>query len=77
MGHSITINLSDNTWEDLLRAGRDRNQTPEIVAEQLLSDLVADPLLSLAGCVEYAPDDLSERHDEYIGAAIYSEQDRG
>jgi hypothetical protein len=77
MGHSITLNLPEKTWQDLLRAGRDRQQAPEAVAEQLLADAVSDPLMSLFGSLEYPVSDISERHDEYIGAGIRSEQDRG
>ena len=75
MGHSITINLSDKTWQDLLRAGRDRNQPPETVAEQLLSDLVADPLMRLPGCIESPITDLSERLDEYLGLELLATHD--
>lgn len=77
MGHSITINLSDKAWQDLLRAGQDRNEAPEAVAEKLLSDVISDPLMSLFGSLEYSSADISERHDEYIGAGIHAEQDRG
>ena len=76
MGHSITLNLPDKAWQDLLRAGRERNQAPEIVAEALLSDVIADPLMSLFGSLEYSRSDISERHDEYIGAGIRAEQGR-
>ncbi len=76
MGHSITLNLPEKAWQDLLRAGRDRNQPPEAVAEQLLADAVSDPLMSLFGSLEYHTSDISERHDEYIGAGIRAEQDR-
>ena len=76
MGHSITLNLPDKAWQDLLRAGRERNETPETVAEKLLSDAISDPLMSLFGCLEYSGSDISERHDEYIGAGIHAEQGR-
>lgn len=73
MGHPITLNLPEQAWQDLLRAGRERNEDPAAVAQQLLADAVADPVLRLAGCLSFPPGDLSERHDEYIGAAIYAE----
>ncbi len=76
MGHSITLNLTEKVWQDLLRAGRERNQAPEIAAEALLSDVIADPLISLFGSLEYSRSDISERHDEYIGAGIRAEQGR-
>jgi hypothetical protein len=75
MGHSITLNLPEEAWENLLRAGRERRQDPEAVAESLLSDAVSDPLMSLFGCVEHKTSDISERHDEYIGIGIRTEQD--
>ena len=70
MGHSITLNLPDKAWQDLLPSGRDRNQAPEAVAEQLLADIVADPLLRLSGCFESDITDLAERHDHYIGEGV-------
>jgi hypothetical protein len=76
MGHSITLNLPDDAWQNLLRASRDRNETPEMAAEKLLSEAVSDPLMSLSGCLEYSRADISERHDEYIGAGILAELDR-
>jgi hypothetical protein len=77
MGHSITLNLPERAWQDLLRAGRERNEPPEAVAESLLSDAVSDPLMSLFGSLEYTSPDVSEKHDDYIGAGIRAEQDRG
>lgn len=77
MSHSITLNLPEEAWLDLLRAGRDRNQEPEAVAEQLLCDAVSDPLMSLFGSLEYSSSDLSDRHDEYLASGIHAEQDRG
>ncbi len=76
MGHSITLNLPEKAWEDILRAGRERNEAPEAVAETLLSDAVSDPLMSLFGCLEHSTSDVAERHDEYIGLGIRAEQDR-
>ena len=77
MGHSITLNLPDKVWQDLLRAGHDRNQSPETAAEALLAAAITDPLMSLFGSLEYSSSDISERHDEYIGAGIRAEQGRG
>ena len=76
MVNTITINLSDKAWADLLRAGRDRHEAPEKVAEQLLSDVVSDPLLSLSGVIESAETDISAHHDQYLGSGIYAEQGR-
>jgi hypothetical protein len=75
MGHSITLSLPEKAWQDLLRAGRERNEAPEVVAEQLLSEVISDPLISLFGSLEYHTPDVGERHDEYIGAGIHAEQD--
>jgi len=77
MGHSITLNLPEKAWQDLLRAGVERNEAPEAVAETLLSDAVSDPLMSLFGCLEYSSSDIAERHDDYIGLSIRAEQDQG
>ena len=76
MGHTLTLNLPDNAWQDLLRASHDRNEPPEVVAEKLLSEAVSDPLMSLFGCLEYSSSDIGERHDEYIGQSILDEAER-
>ena len=76
MGHTITLNLPEDAWQGLVRAGRDRSQTPETVATQILSGVVSDPLISLFGCLEFSASGLSERHDDYIGAGIRAESGR-
>ncbi len=70
------MNLPDKAWQDLLRAGHERNESPETVAEKLLADVVSDPLMSLFGSLEYSSPDISERHDEYVGLGIRAEQGR-
>ena len=65
MGHTITLTLPDKTWEDLLRAGRDRNEPLETVAGKLLSDIVSDPFMSLSGCLEYLNSD-AERLGDFL-----------
>jgi hypothetical protein len=74
--HLITLNLSDEAWSALLRASQGRQEAPEIVATKILSTATADPLLSLFGCLSYPKGDISDNHDEYLGAAILGNQDR-
>ena len=45
----------------------DDGQAEETMAEN------PDPLLALAGTLEYKATDLSERHDEYIGQTLLTE----
>ena len=74
MGHALTIHLEDDAYSRLVHAGRTRGQSIETVASGLVDDSLADPLLSLSGCLEFSRPDVGERHDEYAGAAILSEQ---
>ncbi len=76
VAHSITLNLSDEAWEDLIEASAFRHQSPEKVAEILLSDVVSDRLMRLASCLEFPNGDVGARHDEYIGASILAESER-
>ncbi len=62
MADSITLNLSEEAWQDLLRAASARGESPEAAAEALLSDRISGPHLSLAGCIPDEDGDLAERH---------------
>jgi hypothetical protein len=75
MSHMVTLNLSDEAYDELLRAARDRDQSPESVASRILDDSLSDPLLRLSGCIESPVTDLSERHDEYLGQELLATHD--
>lgn len=76
MGHSITIDLSDEAYKELVAIADRKSQVPELVASEILNDLLPDPLLKLAGTIDSPVRDVAERHDEYIGEGIYAEFSR-
>jgi len=75
MSHTLTLNLTDEAYNELLRAARERDQSPESVASRLLDSSLSDPLLRLSGCIESPITDLSERHDEYLGRELLDTHD--
>jgi hypothetical protein len=75
MSHTLTLNLSDETYDELLRAARVREQSPESVASRLLGSSLSDPLLRLSGCIDSPVTDVAERHDEYLGRELLNTHD--
>lgn len=77
MGHAVTLELSEEVYQHLLKWAQQEGRTPEAVAAEYLTNVVLriarDPLLQLAGSVESEVTDASERHDEYIGQALFKE----
>jgi hypothetical protein len=76
MSHKLTLELPDEAYESLVQAGQEKGESPETVASQVLTIRFTDPLVKLFGALEYVRDDISERHDEYIGKGILDEPDR-
>ena len=74
MAKILTLELSDNIYEVLLKTSTQIGQTPEQIiiewVETKIKQTVQDPLLQLAGIFEANITDVSERHDEYIGAGL-------
>jgi len=81
MAKTLTLELADNIYEVLLKTSAQIGQTPEQIiiewVESKIKQTVQDPLLQLAGIFplrgrsnEADITDVSERHDEYIGAAL-------
>jgi len=69
---ALTIEIPDHIYEPLKQKATQTGQTPEQIAsawiETAAKRLTDDPLLKLAGVFESELSDISERHDEYIGA---------
>lgn len=70
MGHTLTLELTDDAYDSLVQAGQIRGQAPGAVATQLLTDILSDPLMCLAGSLSAPVSDVGERHDEYIGQGL-------
>ncbi len=88
MTKTLTITLPDVLEQALAKTAAQTNQTTEALILQLLTqnligqetsagatplELPDDPLFRLAGCITSDVDDVAERHDYYIGQAIYDE----
>jgi len=75
--HTLTLQLSDEIFEPLMRKAQRFGSTPEaVVADWVASAVLAlpeDPLLKLLGCIDSDVADAAERHDDYIGSALSSE----
>ncbi len=73
MGHALTIDIPDETFETLQHLAKFANYTPEEWVAQWLASMVLrvnrDPLLKLAGMIESGVTDVAERHDDYLGEA--------
>jgi hypothetical protein len=79
----LTIDLPEALQQSLLSQAAQTHTTPEQFIIQLLtqnlipntppSDLTNDPLFQLIGCIDSDILDVAEKHDEYIGQAIYEE----
>jgi hypothetical protein len=76
MSRTLTLEIPDEAYDSLVRAGHDRGESPESVASQLLTARFSDPLMSMFGCLTRPRSDVSRRHDSYIGEGILAEQDR-
>jgi hypothetical protein len=82
----LTIDLPEALQQSLLSQAAQTHTTPEQFIIQLLtqnlipntppSDLTNDPLFQLIGCIDSDILDVPEKHDEYIGQAIYEEMHR-
>ncbi|WP_416670486.1 hypothetical protein [Egbenema bharatensis] len=88
MSKTLTITLSDALEQALAQTAAQTNQSTEELILQLLTQnfvgqetsettvplkLTDDPLLQLAGCITSDVGDAADRHDYYLGKAIYDE----
>lgn len=88
MTKTLTITLPDALEQALAQTAARANQSTEELVLQLLTqnlieketpavavplELPDDPLLQLAGCITSDVGDAADRHDYYIGKAIYDE----
>ena len=78
MSHQLTIEVADEVYQPLLQRAQAKGSSPESVA----ADLVAEGLHRIepgyflrkwAGALNSDVPDAAERHDYYIGQALYEE----
>ncbi len=77
MSHPLTIDVPEEVFSYLNKLALQQGKTPETLAQELVStavqELEEDPLLRWIGAVESDVPDAAERHDYYIGEALYKE----
>ena len=75
MSHKLTLELPDEAYESLVQAGREKGESPETLASQIVTQSFTDPLLKLSGCIKTAPRDVSRRHDKYLSEELLATHD--
>ena len=75
MNHSLTLEIPQPVYENLVKKGTQTGKTPEEVAVQLLSNsvqepLAEDPLEEFIGAFNSNIPDWTEKHDQYLGKAL-------
>jgi hypothetical protein len=77
MSHPLTIDVPEEVFSYLNKLALQQCKTPETLAQELVSTAVQkleeDPLLRWAGAIDSEISDVAERHDYYIGQALYRE----
>jgi hypothetical protein len=78
--NALTIEVPDSLYEALVRRAALDKQPPDQFALKLIENAIKadrlddeDPLLSLAGIFESPHRDISEKHDDYIGQQIMTD----
>ena len=77
MSHPLTIDVPEEVFSYLNKLALQQGKTPETLAQELVSsavqELEEDPLPRWAGAIDSEISDVAERHDYYIGQALYRE----
>ena len=78
MSHPLAIDVPEEVFSYLNKLALQQGKTPEALAQELVStavkELEEDPLLRWAGVIDSEISDVAERHDYYIGEALYRER---
>ncbi len=81
MVHALTIELPEEVFRTLQTRAAQQGQSLETLAAECVANSVrppaSDPLLKWAGAFESDVPDAAERHDYYLGQALYEELQRG
>jgi hypothetical protein len=77
MAATLTIEISDQLFQQLERQSREQGKTAQVLAVECLARGLASPaddrLLRWVGAFESATPDAAERHDDYLGKAFHEE----
>jgi hypothetical protein len=67
MSHEITVAISDNAYQALVQRSAVLRKEPELIAAEVLTDSLSDPLLQLAGSLASDEENVSDAHDAAFG----------
>ena len=74
MSKTLSIELSDEVYQTLLKTAEQLGQSPEAIVSQWIvtqhQTQVSDPLASFIGAFNSEILDWTSRHDEYLGVAL-------
>jgi hypothetical protein len=77
MAATLSIEMPDELFEQLQQRALEQGKTPETVAVEYLMSLLSstndDRLLRWVGAFESSVPDAAQRHDQYLGQALYEE----
>ena len=77
MTHALTIEMPEHLFQKLESRAAQRGTTLQAVAVECIAqgvgNLPGEPLLKWAGAIDANVPDVAERHDEYLGQALYRE----
>jgi len=71
MSRTLVLQIPEATWIELEYSARASGKPPEIIAAGILTDNLDDPLMKLAGAFSSPLTDVAEKHDEYLGKALF------
>lgn len=71
MGHTMTLNMSEELYQSLVQRAEEVGQEPESLAVQILTTATEpgsnDPLEAFIGAFSSQGSDWADRHDAYLG----------
>lgn len=74
MTHTLTLELTEQVYEALMKTAKRQGQRPEAVAVQWLATAsesqLDDPFEQFIGAFSSSLPDWADRHDEYIGQEL-------
>ena len=77
MSYTLVLDLPEAVYESLVETAQQTGETPEALAVRLLTKVVQnladDPLEPFIGAFKSNIPDWGDKHDEYIGQALWNE----
>ena len=74
MGHTLTLELSEDVYQSLVQTAKQVGQPPEVYAVQLLATATQhqadDPVEQFIGAFDSQGCDWADHHDAYLGKSV-------